>query len=77
MTTKTIRYQELTPLPPGQSDFILRSADGTKQIRLDVTNPHGLSPHVNVETFVPRNAFPGDPRMIRTDNLHVFPKGGQ
>jgi RHS repeat-associated protein len=61
--------------PPGGSDFILRSADGTRQIRLDVTNPHGLNPHVNVETFAPRNAFPGDPRMIRTGNTHVYPGG--
>lgn len=62
--------------PSGGSDFILRSADGTTQIRLDITNPHGLDPHVNVETFVPRNAFPGDPRMIQTGNVHVYP-GGQ
>ena len=60
--------------PPGGSDLILRSSDGTKQIRFDLTNPHGLQPHVNVETFVPRNLFPGDRKMIQTVNEHVFPK---
>jgi hypothetical protein len=60
--------------PPGGSDLILRSADGTRQIRFDLTNPHGLQPHVNVETFVPRNLFPGDRKMIQTVNEHVFPK---
>jgi len=60
--------------PPGGSDLILRSADGTKQIRFDLTNPHGLQPHVNVETFKPRNLFPGDRKMIQTGNEHVFPK---
>ena len=60
--------------PPGGSDLILRSSDGTKQIRFDLTNPHGLQPHVNVETFVPRNFFPGDRKMIQTVNGHVFPK---
>jgi hypothetical protein len=59
--------------PPGGSDLILRSADGTRQIRFDLTNPHGLQPHVNVETFVPRNLFPGDRKMIQTVNEHVFP----
>ena len=60
--------------PPGGSDLILRSSDGTKQICFDLTNPHGLQPHVNVETFVPRNFFPGDRKMIQTVNGHVFPK---
>lgn len=59
--------------PPGGSDLILRSADGTRQIRFDLTNPHGLKPHVNVETFTPRNLFPGDRKMIQTANPHVFP----
>jgi len=60
--------------PPGGSDLVLRSADGTKQIRFDLTNPHGLDPHVNVETFEPRNLFPGDRKMIQTGNDHVFLK---
>lgn len=60
--------------PRGGSDLILRSADGTNQIRFDLTNPHGLDPHVNVETFKPRNLFPGDRKMIQTGNDHVFPK---
>jgi hypothetical protein len=33
-----------------------------------------LQPHVNVETFAPRNLFPGDRKMIQTVNEHVFPK---
>ena len=40
------------------SDLILRSADGTKQIRFDLTNSHGLDPHVNVETWQLRKPFP-------------------
>lgn len=60
--------------PPGGSDLILRSADGTKQVRFDLTNPHGLKPHVNVETFKPRNLYPGDKKMIQTKNEHVFPQ---
>jgi RHS repeat-associated protein len=60
--------------PPGGSDLVLRSADGTKQIRFDLTNPHGLDPHVNVETFEPRDLFPGDRKMTQTGNDHVFPK---
>ena len=61
-------------IPESGSDLILRSADGTKQIRFDLTNPHGLDPHINVETFRPRNLFPGDKRMIQTSNEHIFPK---
>ena len=60
--------------PPGGSDLILRSADNTKQIRFDLTNPHGLQPHVNVETFTPRSLFPGDRKMIQTGNQHVYPQ---
>ena len=56
------------------SDLILRSADGTKQIRFDLTNPHGLDPHINIETWQPRNLFPGDNRFIPVDNIHIFPK---
>ena len=62
--------------PVNGSDFILRAADGTRQIRIDLSNPHGLQPHVNIETFAPRNAFPGDVRMLPVDNIHAFP-GGQ
>jgi Flp pilus assembly protein TadD len=29
-------------------------------IRLDLTNPHGLAPHVNIQTWQPRNLFPGE-----------------
>lgn len=39
-----------------------------------LADPHGLEPHVNVETFTPRNSYPGDKRMNETSNDHVFPK---
>ncbi|MEZ5901334.1 MAG: hypothetical protein R3D51_17785 [Hyphomicrobiaceae bacterium] len=58
--------------PTGGSDLLLRSADGTKQIRFDITNPHGLKPHINVETFKPRNLYTGDTRMIQQSNMHIF-----
>ncbi len=60
--------------PEEGSDLILRSEDGLRQIRFDVSDPHGLDPHVNIETFTPRDAYPGDTRMIQTENTHVFPK---
>jgi RHS repeat-associated protein len=56
------------------SDLVLRSEDGTRQIRFDLTDPHGLDPHVNVETWQPRNLYPDDPRFLPVDNIHVFPK---
>lgn len=56
------------------SDLVLRSADGTRQIRFDLTDPHGLDPHVNVETWQPRNLYPGDRTFTPVDNIHVFPK---
>lgn len=59
---------------PGGSDLIIRSANGTKQIRFDISNPHGLDPHINVETFKARNLYPGDRKMIQTGNDHIFPK---
>jgi hypothetical protein len=55
-------------------DLILRSKDGCKQIRFDLNNPHGLDPHINIETFTSRNLYPGDSRMIQTENIHVFPR---
>ena len=58
--------------PVGGSDLILRSADGTRQIRFDISNPHGLQPHINVETFRALNRYPGDTRMIQTGNQHIF-----
>jgi RHS repeat-associated protein len=54
------------------SDLALKSQDGTRMIRFDLTNPHGLDPHVNIETWQPRNLYPGDTRMLRIDNLHLF-----
>jgi hypothetical protein len=63
-----------TKVESDTSDLVLRSADGTKQIRFDLTNPHGLDPHVNIETFQPRNLYPGDGRFIQQTNEHVFPQ---
>ena len=56
------------------ADLILKSADKTKQIRFDLTNPHGLEPHINVQTFRLRNLYPGDKRMIEIMNKHIFPQ---
>jgi hypothetical protein len=56
------------------SDLILQSADGTRQIRFDITDPHGLEPHINIQTFTPRKLFPGDERMIEIGNIHIFPR---
>jgi RHS repeat-associated protein len=56
------------------SDLMVRSLDKTRQIRFDLTNPHGLDPHVNIETWALRNLYPGDKRMIRLTNSHVYPK---
>lgn len=61
--------------PQSGSDLIFRSKDGTKQIRFDVSDPHGLDPHVNIETFKPKNRFPGDRKNFRIENKHAFPKG--
>ncbi len=61
------------PRQPG-SDLILQSVDKAKQVRFDITNPHGLPPHVNIETFELRNRYPGDTRMNQGLNIHVFPK---
>lgn len=58
----------------GKSDLILTSADETKKIRFDIKNSHGLEPHVNIETYEPRNSFIGDKAMVKSENLHVFPK---
>ena len=58
------------------SDLVLRSAkpiEGElRMVRFDLTNPHGLPPHINVQTFRFRNLYPGDLRMIETMNLHIF-----
>ena len=56
----------------GGSDLMIRSADGTRQIRFDLINSHGLKPHINVETFRP--TYQGSPRMFRTGNEHIYPK---
>jgi hypothetical protein len=58
----------------GGSDLILRSADGSKQIRFDLINSHGDAPHINFETWKPRNLYPGDKRMIQLSNEHIYPK---
>jgi RHS repeat-associated protein len=60
--------------PPGGSDLIVRSADGTKQIRFDLVNSHGDAPHINLEEWQPRNLYPGDKRMIQILNEHIYPK---
>jgi RHS repeat-associated protein len=60
------------PFSSPTSDLALRSQDGTRMIRFDLTNPHGLAPHVNIQTWQPRNLFPGDTRMLPIDTLHVF-----
>jgi hypothetical protein len=65
---------DVTIIRSPTSDLLLQSADGTRQLRFDLTDPHGLDPHINVETFQPRNLYPGDQRMIQTDNIHVFPQ---
>jgi hypothetical protein len=61
--------------PTGNSIF--RSADGTKQIRFDLKDFHGdpNGPHINLETWTPRNLYPGDTRMQQIENLHIYPKG--
>jgi hypothetical protein len=56
------------------SDLMLRSANGTRVVRFDLQNSHGLNPHINIELKAPRNLYPGDQRMITVDNFHVFPK---
>jgi hypothetical protein len=52
------------------SDLRMISEDGTRQIRFDITDPHGLDPHINLETFEP--SYPGSGRMQRIDNEHIF-----
>jgi len=56
------------------SDLILTSEDGRKQIRFDISNPHGDEPHVNIEGFEPRNLYPGDKKWKKTGNKHAYPK---
>ena len=56
----------------GGSDLILQNADGTRQVRFDIENAGDDAPHINLETFTPRNAYPGDTRMIRDQNEHVY-----
>ncbi len=53
---------------------ILKSADGTKQLRFDIDNFHGdpKGPHINVETFEPK--YPGSPRNNKITNEHIYPK---
>jgi hypothetical protein len=54
---------------------ILKSADGTKQLRFDIDNFHGdpKGPHINVEEWIPRNMYPKDRKMINVTNQHVYP----
>jgi hypothetical protein len=56
---------------------IFRSADGTKQIRFDLKDFHSdpKGPHINLETWVPRNKYPGDVKMRQTGNIHIYPEG--
>jgi hypothetical protein len=54
------------------SDLALKSADGTRTVRFDLTNPHGLAPHVNIQTWQPRNLYPGDRAWDEISNIHVF-----
>jgi RHS repeat-associated protein len=56
------------------SDLMLTSKDGTKQIRFDISDPHGLEPHINVEKFKPKNRYPDDRNWDQIENDHVFPK---
>jgi RHS repeat-associated protein len=58
-------------------DLRYRSADGTKQIRFDLKDFHGdpKGPHINLETFEPRNLYPGDRAMVPVSNEHIYPKG--
>jgi hypothetical protein len=54
------------------SDLALRSENWTRRVRFDLTNPHGLAPHVNVETWALRNLYPGDRRWVLLSNQHIF-----
>jgi hypothetical protein len=64
----------ITRVQSPTSDLVLRSADGTRQVRFDVSAAHGLDPHINVETWQPRNLYPGDKKFVQTANEHVFLK---
>jgi hypothetical protein len=68
------RYLEegYTIEPSPTSDLRLVSEDGTKSVRFDLTTGDPRGPHINIETWQPRNLFPGDERMILTGNEHVF-----
>jgi hypothetical protein len=56
------------------SDLMAQSADRTRSIRFDLIGSHGDAPHINVQTWQPRNLFPGDTRMIELTNTHIYPK---
>lgn len=62
-----------TAVEDSDADLMLQSADKTRSIRFDLENSHGLDPHINVETWQPRNLYPGDRGMIRLTNEHIFP----
>ena len=62
------------PVESSGSDLMLRSADGTRTIRFDLVNSHGDAPHINIQTWMRRNLFPGDGRMIEKSNKHIYPK---
>ncbi len=67
-------FKVMKPKEPGKSDLILMSADGTKKIRFDIINSHGQEPHINFETFKLRNAYPGDDKLARIENIHFYPR---
>lgn len=58
----------------GKSDLILRSADKTKQLRLDIIHCHGLKPHINFEILQTRNPLLGDGRNKVISNIHIYLK---
>jgi hypothetical protein len=66
--------EDATVVQNSDSDLMLQSADKTRTIRFDLVNSHGEAPHINVETWRPRNLYPGDGRMIRLSNKHIYPQ---
>ncbi len=62
------------PIEETGSDLMLRSADRTRTVRFDLVNSHGDAAHINVQTWKPRNLYPGDSRMIELSNKHVYPR---
>ena len=63
------------PVQNSGSDLMIQSADKTRTIRFDLKNSHGDAPHINIQTWRPRNLFPGDKKMIEVPpNHHIYPK---